>query len=212
MYQILKLSNYIEENHKKFSNTVLEIYNFMDDISEEYRNFFLWYWKKVVPDILNGTREIFIATINKKIVGVAILKRKKDEKKICSIFVIKEQRNKGIATALLEKSFDYLKTNKPLISISENKLQQFSSIIKKYNWKQEQVLEKGYYNKTSREIVFNGKILWLKKFNRVILYWTFFLSFDLKIYLIIVLYINFQTHHLLVLKQHFHHIFYLSNI
>ena len=82
MYQILKLSNYIEENHKKFSNTVLEIYNFMDDISEEYRNFFLWYWKKVVPDILNGTREIFIATINKKIVGVAILKRKKDEKKI----------------------------------------------------------------------------------------------------------------------------------
>lgn len=159
MYQILKLSNYIEENHKKFSNTVLEIYNFMDDISEEYRNFFLWYWKKVVPDILNGTREIFIATINKKIVGVAILKRKKDEKKICSIFVIKEQRNKGIATALLEKSFDYLKTNKLLISISENKIQQFSSIIKKYNWKQEQVLEKGYYNKTSREIVFNGKIL-----------------------------------------------------
>jgi hypothetical protein len=52
-----------------------------------------------------------------------------------------------------------LKTNKPLISISENKIQQFSSIIKKYNWKQEQVLEKGYYNKTSREIVFNGKIL-----------------------------------------------------
>ena len=87
------------------------------------------------------------------------MKRKKDDKKICSIFVIKEQRNKGIATALLEKSFDYLKTNKPLISISENKIQQFSSIIKKYNWKQEQVLEKGYYNKTSREIVFNGKIL-----------------------------------------------------
>lgn len=47
MYQILELSNYIEENHKKFSNTVLEIYNFMDDISEEYRNFFLWYWKKL---------------------------------------------------------------------------------------------------------------------------------------------------------------------
>lgn len=155
---ILKASNYLESNHKLFSDIVSKAYNVTDHICKDYPNHFSWYWEKTVPAIFKGTRDIFIATVNKQIAGVVFLKKENEEKKICTILVLDKYKGTGIATALLEESFRYLETTKPLLSIADYKLDQFAFIIKKYGWKQTQVLSDGYYNNASREIVFNGKI------------------------------------------------------
>lgn len=99
-----------------------------------------------------------IATVDKKVAGLVFLKKEDGEQKICTLFVLDEYRGRGIATLLLEESFKYLGTTKPLISIADYKIGQFSAIIKKYGWVQTQILDDGYYNDTSRELVFNGTI------------------------------------------------------
>ena len=53
-------------------------------------------------------------------------------------------------------SFEWLETTKPLITIADYKLPQFTSIIQKYDWKETSVLENAYYNNHSQEHVFNG--------------------------------------------------------
>lgn len=121
-------------------------------------NYFIWYWKKVVPDILTGTRDVIIITFNEEVVGVAIVKKEDDERKLCTVYVEPNYRNREITTKLLEEAFSFLGTTKPLISIGEEKLDMFQCIIKKYNWEKTQVLPKGNYNENSREIVFNGFI------------------------------------------------------
>ena len=111
-----------------------------------------------MPDILTGTRDVIIITFNEEVVGVAIVKKEDDERKLCTVYVEPNYRDREITTKLLEEAFSFLGTTKPLISISEEKLDMFQGIIKKYNWEKTQVLPEGYYNENSREIVFNGFI------------------------------------------------------
>lgn len=86
---------------------------------------------------------------------------KKDEKeaKISTLFINERYRNRSLASKLIKKSFIFLNTDKPLISIAEYKVDMFFSIIKKYNWKLAQVLDSEYYNGKHKEFVYNGKIL-----------------------------------------------------
>lgn len=156
--RILGVSHFAK-NHKLFSDMVSTIYKLANRFSGVvYPKFFIWYWSKTIPELLQGKREIFIVLIGYTIVAVAILKKGEDEKKICTIFVVDKYRGKGIGKKLLKKCFKYLGTTQPLISIPEYKIHQFDSIIKKYAWKKVQVLDYGYYNSFSREIVFNGRI------------------------------------------------------
>ncbi len=78
--------------------------------------------------------------------------------KISTLYVKPEYRKRGIATVLVEKCFEWLGTTKPLITIADYRLDQFTGIIKKYGWDETQVLDAGYYNDHSREHVFNGAI------------------------------------------------------
>ena len=156
--KILKASNYLENDHKLFSAIVAKAYNVTDHICKDYPQFFSWYWEKTVPEVFKRTRDILMATVNEEVAGVIFLKKEGNEKKICTLFVLEEYRKQGIATALLQEAFKYLGTTRPLVSIADYKLDQFSSIIKKYDWKETQILSDSYYNNTSREIVFNGKI------------------------------------------------------
>lgn len=159
MVKILKISDYLKENQQEFIKLISKVYLFSNELQKDYPLRLQWYWQKVVPDIFCSVREIFIATKYNEIIGIAILKKENKEKKICTLLVDENYRRQGIANQLLRESFLYLGTSKPLISIPEYKVNQFSKIIKKYGWKETQVLEKGYYSNLSKEIVFNGKIV-----------------------------------------------------
>lgn len=153
--EILKISGCIEA---QFGQLVSWVYSVTSSISKDYRNYHKWYWQKVVPGLVNKTREILIAWTNAGPAGVAILKSENGERKICTLMIFEAFRSQNIATVLLTESFKYLGTTKPLITIPDYKLQQFSAIVQKYSWEQTQVLDKGYYNDTSKELVFNGTI------------------------------------------------------
>ena len=155
--KVYKASREIEK-HEAFVEIISKAYNATESVCKSYPNYFIWYWKKVVPDILTGTRDVIIIMFNEEVAGVAIVKKKDDERKLCTVYVEPNYRDREITTKLLEEAFSFLGTTKPLISISEEKLDMFQGIIKKYNWKKTQVLPEGYYNENSREIVFNGFI------------------------------------------------------
>lgn len=144
--------------NKKFAKLVAEGYAMTDWISKDYPLHCEHYFCKYIPGIYDGEREIIACYFNNKIVGVAILKKDKIEQKISTLYVKEEYRNLGVATELLERSFVWLGTTKPLITIADYKLSQFSGIIQKYGWAQTQTLDKGFYNDHSQEYVFNGNL------------------------------------------------------
>ena len=70
-----------------------------------------------------------------------------------------EYRKKGYSKLLLEDSFEYLKTEKPIITIPEFRLDEFSSIINAYEWEKSSVIN----NYFSKEVEFNGGKKLVKK-------------------------------------------------
>mgnify|MGYP003375795079 FL=1 len=145
-------------NHKLFSKFAYLSYCLTDHICKDYPKHFEWYWTKEIPRVLNGTGDVIICTIDNNVAGVVFLKKDEIESKICTIFVAEGYRGKHISTILLEQAFKYLGTTKPLITIADYKISMFEHIIKKYQWELTQTMSKGYYNNTSRELVFNGKL------------------------------------------------------
>lgn len=53
---------------------------------------------------------------------------------------------------------EVLHTTTPLITFADYKFPMFEGLIKKYNWKQTQVV-KGLYNDKSAELVYNGQLM-----------------------------------------------------
>lgn len=154
---IYTLSSFIN-NHKLFGKLAQAAYIVTDFICTDYPKHFEWYWTKEIPRVIAGTGEVVIATIDTSVVGVTFLKKESTESKLCTLLVVEGFRNKHIATKLLKEAFKYLGTTKPLITLADYKLPLFEHIIKKYGWTLIQTMGEGYYNKKSRELVFNGKL------------------------------------------------------
>ena len=155
--RICTLSSLIS-NHKIFGKFAQSAYSVTDFVCDDYPKHFEWYWSKEIPRVFNGTGEVIVCTIDNNIAGVAFLKKDATESKICTFLVVEGYRGKHVSTKMLEYAFKYLGTTKPLISIADYKLPMFEHIIRKYDWKLTQTMEKGYYNNTSREFVYNGKL------------------------------------------------------
>lgn len=150
----------LAKNHKDFGKFATAAYNVTDYICTDYPKHFEWYWGKHIPRVLNGSGEVIIYTVDKVVAGVAFLKKddSENEKKICTFLVVEGYRGEHIATKLLEHSFSFLGTTKPLITIADYKLNMFQHIIDKYDWELTQEMDTGYYNNTSRELVYNGSL------------------------------------------------------
>lgn len=130
----------------------LEIYSKLFDLNKEYPNFDKWFFNKTVK---NKNRKIILYLVNNDISGISILKNEVNEKKICTLRVFSKYQNLGIGSVLIEKSFEELNTETPIISVSESKLNMFTKLFKKYNFKLANVHENYYINKKN-EFVFNG--------------------------------------------------------
>lgn len=140
-----------------------KLYNFLRDLAESYPNFDEWFYNVVIPEIelKNGEREIIIVLSQLEdqdkvfLTGIAILKKKEHEKKICTFRVHEDYRNQGIGTELFEKCFEFLGTRKPIITISQDRKEMFDKHIVNYNFDEIQTL-KDYYKIGSVEYVYNG--------------------------------------------------------
>ena len=141
-----------EMKDKNFSHAVNEIYELTAFNSEQYPDYYKWFYTKNIQRIINKEGEVIFYLDEFQIIGISILKNT-DEKKICTFLISKPYRRKGYSRLLLTDSFEYLETEKPLITIPEFKVKDFSKIINTYNWEQTSIIDT--YN--SREIEYNGQ-------------------------------------------------------
>ena len=142
-------------NSKNFSKAVNEIYLLTDYNHKQYQEYLKWYYSKNIPRVLNGTGEIIFYLDGLTVAGIAILKKDEFESKICTLMLDENYRKKGYSKDILEMSFDYLGTDKPLITIPSKRLDEFKSIINTYNWKES--CKTNIY--LSEEVVFNKKLI-----------------------------------------------------
>lgn len=140
--------------------------SFFKGLEKNYPNIMKWYITKVVPGLDSGEREIILAcrifknlkngTYHLKILGYVILKKTLEEKKICTFRVKEQYQHKGIGKKLLEASFEFLGTRKPMITVSEDNLKYFQAIFKKYNFELIEVIE-DLYIKGKTEYIYNER-------------------------------------------------------
>ena len=147
-----------EMTDKNFSKAVNEIYLLTDYNKSQYPEYYKWFFSKNIPRVINKTGEIIFYLDGFEIVGISVLKNDL-EKKLCTFMVNPEYRKKGYSKLLLEDSFEYLKTEKPIITIPEFRLDEFSSIINEYEWEKSSVIN----NYFSKEVEFNGEKKLVKK-------------------------------------------------
>lgn len=88
-------------------------------------------------------------------VGLAILKKTKLEKKICTLRVNRNFRGVGIGKKLIEFSLDWLECEKPLITLRKSKQPQFGKLFDYYGFELAQK-NVDYYRMLSSELAFNG--------------------------------------------------------
>lgn len=115
-----------------------------------------WFNTKVLPGLLNNERQIVVAYDGIQLAGFALLKNCEYEKKICTLKVLPDYVNAGsLGLKLFNKSFEILETELPLLSVSEQKLNNFEKIFKFYNFKHYETYA-DLYRKNIKELSFNG--------------------------------------------------------
>ena len=150
-------------NIRKITSVDFKIDSIFSELSflrTEYPDFYAWFYEKVVSGISNGSREIFFAKklgSFDKVNGVLILKKTVSEKKICTLYVDKESRMNGIGQRFMNIAFNELNTNKPLMTVSDKRLADFSKLLKKFNFESVDSLP-NYYSDNHTEYTFNGHL------------------------------------------------------
>ncbi len=142
------------DNLEKYIN---KIRTFLSDLVIEYPLHDQWF-SGVVGELRKNTktREIlFILNNSDEIVGVSILKKTKLEKKICTFRVAEKYQRQGIGTMLMKKSLEFLETDKPIITVSGSKHNEFIRLFKRFNFSLNMVYF-GKYCDLSFEYCYNG--------------------------------------------------------
>lgn len=101
----------------------------LQELSYYYPGFTEWFHNKIHPGLTTGERSILLDLQNGHLRGLAITKNTKNEKKLCCVRVLPPFVGSGIGIKLFERSFQSLGTEKPLISVSEEKEAEFNRIF-----------------------------------------------------------------------------------
>ena len=169
-YEIIRYSDInpikLKEVFKSLSLEYLEdssiieggVQGFLRDLA--YPNIDIWY-NKVIKEINDNSknREMFICLSNEDdslyISGLMILKNTCDEKKICTLRVKDNYQNRGIGSRFIQDAFNFLGTEKPLITVPEESVGVFSKIFNKYGFEKKDEIQ-DLYRKDKVEYIYNG--------------------------------------------------------
>ncbi len=119
-------------NLMMFNILTNSIYQKISSAQMYYPNFYEWYHNNVIPSLINGDKEFIFEFASEKIVGLSIIKH--SEKKLCHLSIFDEHKNRGYGLRLFEKSFISLKTDKPFLTVSEEKYLEFKKIFDYYGF------------------------------------------------------------------------------
>lgn len=140
------------------SNLVQKVLGRLYFLKRDYPNFFDWYTKKVVVGLMDDSRQIFVAypaNDRDAIAAVLILKNCSDERKISTLCVMEQYRSLGLGTALVELAINVLKTDRPVITVSNPHMEMFEGLFKKFGFEHYEEYP-DYYRKGTSEHAYNG--------------------------------------------------------
>ena len=154
--RFVKVGNYIpkEVDTKDFLTETRErLYNYYKDSKEWFRDN---YEDILIPGKINySDKRQFIIVYDVedkcKLVGFALLKMTKDDKKVATLYVAKDYKNKGIGSMLLKEAVTYFK-EEPYIFFSEKVLLDnplFPYVLIKNGFKFTEKKDEQYYFKYS---------------------------------------------------------------
>lgn len=117
----------------KIQNTFCDVYKQKNELINELKQ--------------NPYTKLYIYVEKDNIIGLLHLNDIYDRYEINNIYVLEEQRNKGIASKLIEHIIELGKNNKIVNITLEVRKNNFNAIklYKKYNF-EEKAIRKGYYN------------------------------------------------------------------
>lgn len=129
------------------------LYKQIESASAYYPEFNIWYFQKVVPDLMLERRKIITETRDGHVAGIAIVKLS-EELKLSTLKVNDNFQNRGVGLKLFERSFELLGSRKPFLTVSEDRLPLFQKIFKYYDFELTNVHE-GIYRTGKKEFFFN---------------------------------------------------------
>ena len=136
---------------KNFSKAVAAIYLQTAYNHDQYPEYLKWFYTVNLPRVFKKEGDIIFYLDGLEIVSLSTLKNT-DEKKICTLLVNEDYQKRGYSKQILEDSFEYLGTDKPLITIPTNRLKEFNKIIDTYHWIESDRTDEYY----SEEVIFNA--------------------------------------------------------
>lgn len=130
----LDLRQLLKQKHwLRVIRLLIQSYNLTKWLNNSYPDYHRFFWGKVAPGIITGKRNIIACVIGSEIVGIACLK-KAEEIKLSTLYINPAYQKQGIGTEILERSFKWLGTQKPALSIAKARLSCFYNFIVKYHW------------------------------------------------------------------------------
>lgn len=115
-------------------------------LSTWYPNFTQWFNTTVLSGLEDGSREIGVSLSDQDITGYLILKNTPTEKKICTLYQKSEYRLKSTGSQLVNIAKLRLLTNHPIITVSEDNINQYQSFLSKHGFKLTQTINDLYIN------------------------------------------------------------------
>ena len=131
------------------------IFDLTKSLQQTYPDYQNWYEKTFLAGLKKGERGIIVAMDDKKIVGCALIKNTRLEKKLCTLFVRPNDRRQGIGEQLLKAAIQKLGQN-PLVSVSQKNKHFVDTLFRKFNF-QLTAMKKGVYQPESMEYFFNDE-------------------------------------------------------
>lgn len=131
------------------------VLSFLQPLSQSYPGFENWFSSKVVPGVYAGTRHIVTVERDGMIAAIGIGKRDKDESKICTIRVSPSYENKGLGLRVFDDLLEWLETDRPVATVSEEKMPAFQRIFDRYGFKLTGSVN-GLYRASKTEYIFNA--------------------------------------------------------
>ena len=133
------------------------IYLFLIETNMQYPAFSVWYDNLFTAGLhLKPEREIIICEKEYRVAGVTILKRTKEEAKICTMYVAKQYRHNGIGQRLMKLSLEWLKSQKPVITLDRSKEPEFTGILNRFSFALQE-RSCGLYRPGNVELIYRRK-------------------------------------------------------
>ncbi|MGV0923954.1 hypothetical protein [Empedobacter tilapiae] len=132
------------------------VYSFLELLEDEYPNFKEWYFNTLVTNNkFLDDRSIILKIYKNEICAVSIIKHSED--KICTFRVTERFQGLSIGTDLMKETIRVIGNNKPLITVSEDRINQFKSLLQKFDFKLHATYQ-DYYKFNKIEYSFNKPI------------------------------------------------------